>query len=182
MGSFFSNVGLALTDFASRNKVLYVAAEPLADALVWAKVSRVRLHSRSYRVTSVVRALPGRGRELDWRRRRPNYYHERRAVIGVLIAGLLVHALSSIDTFFYFEWYWIAAVPWYPPALLPTVVLILAVQRFFAGRLRGPDVSPAGPGELPLGRFCAIWLACFTLAASGIPTLGYFGFALWLGL
>jgi len=34
MGSFFSHVGLALTDFAKRNRVLYVAAEPLSDALV----------------------------------------------------------------------------------------------------------------------------------------------------
>jgi branched-chain amino acid transport system substrate-binding protein len=29
MGSFLSNVGLAVTDFAKRNKVLYIAAEPL---------------------------------------------------------------------------------------------------------------------------------------------------------
>ena len=40
MGSFFSNVGLAVTDFAGRNKVLYIAAEPLSDALVWAKGNR----------------------------------------------------------------------------------------------------------------------------------------------
>ena len=39
MGSFFSNVGLAVTDFAGRNKVLYIAAEPLSDALVWAKLA-----------------------------------------------------------------------------------------------------------------------------------------------
>ena len=37
MGSFLSNVGLAMTDFAKRNKVLYIAAEPLSDALVWSR-------------------------------------------------------------------------------------------------------------------------------------------------
>jgi branched-chain amino acid transport system substrate-binding protein len=34
-GGFLSNVGLALADFANRNEVLYVASEPLSDALVW---------------------------------------------------------------------------------------------------------------------------------------------------
>ena len=32
MGTFFSNVGLAVTDFAKRNKVLFVAAEPRSNA------------------------------------------------------------------------------------------------------------------------------------------------------
>ena len=34
MGSFYSHIGLALTDFAKHNQILYVAAEPLSDALV----------------------------------------------------------------------------------------------------------------------------------------------------
>ena len=46
MGTFFSNVGLAVTDFAKRNKVLFVAAEPLADALVWAKGNRYTFRLR----------------------------------------------------------------------------------------------------------------------------------------
>ena len=46
MGSFFSNVGLAVTDFAGRNKVLYIAAEPLSDALVWAKGNRYTFRLR----------------------------------------------------------------------------------------------------------------------------------------
>src|ERR1700756_1843173 len=32
MGSFFSNVGLAVSDFAKQKKVFYLAAEPLTDA------------------------------------------------------------------------------------------------------------------------------------------------------
>ena len=39
-GGFFSHIGLALTDFAKQKKVLYVAGEPLSDALVWAKGNR----------------------------------------------------------------------------------------------------------------------------------------------
>ena len=46
MGTFLSNVGLAVTDFAKRNKVLFVAAEPLSDAVVWAKGNRYAFRLR----------------------------------------------------------------------------------------------------------------------------------------
>ena len=36
-GTFLSNIGLAVGDFAKQNKVLFLAAEPLTDAMVWAK-------------------------------------------------------------------------------------------------------------------------------------------------
>ena len=39
-GSLFSHIGLALTSYAGEKKRLYLAAEPLADALVWAKGKR----------------------------------------------------------------------------------------------------------------------------------------------
>ena len=39
-GTFLSNVGLAVSDFAARNKILFVAAEPLSDAIVWEKGNR----------------------------------------------------------------------------------------------------------------------------------------------
>ncbi len=34
-GTFFSHVGLAVADFAAHRKVLFVAAEPLTDAMIW---------------------------------------------------------------------------------------------------------------------------------------------------
>ncbi len=34
-GGFLSNVGLAISDYALHNNALYIAGEPLADALVW---------------------------------------------------------------------------------------------------------------------------------------------------
>lgn len=36
-GGYLSNIGLALSDFARQRKRLYVAGEPLSDALVWEK-------------------------------------------------------------------------------------------------------------------------------------------------
>jgi branched-chain amino acid transport system substrate-binding protein len=39
-GGFLSHIGLAMSDFALRNKIVYVAAEPLTDALVWDKGNR----------------------------------------------------------------------------------------------------------------------------------------------
>ena len=40
MGTFSSAVGLAVSDFALKNKVLFLAAEPLTDALTWQKGHR----------------------------------------------------------------------------------------------------------------------------------------------
>jgi branched-chain amino acid transport system substrate-binding protein len=37
MGTFFSHIGLAVSDFAKQKKVFFLAAEPLTDAIVWAQ-------------------------------------------------------------------------------------------------------------------------------------------------
>ena len=42
-GGFLSNIGLALSDFAKQHGVLYIAGEPLTDALVWEKGHRLLL-------------------------------------------------------------------------------------------------------------------------------------------
>ncbi|MDH3595822.1 MAG: ABC transporter substrate-binding protein, partial [Rhodospirillales bacterium] len=36
-GTFFSHIGLAVTDFAKQRKVFFIAAEPLSDAVTWQK-------------------------------------------------------------------------------------------------------------------------------------------------
>lgn len=46
MGGFFSHVGLALADFANQKRILYIAAEPLTDALVWEKGNRYTFRLR----------------------------------------------------------------------------------------------------------------------------------------
>lgn len=38
-GTFLSNVGLAVADFAAQNRTLFVAAEPLTDAIVWKRAT-----------------------------------------------------------------------------------------------------------------------------------------------
>jgi branched-chain amino acid transport system substrate-binding protein len=49
-GGYLSNVGLALSDFALQRKCLYIAGEPLSDALVWEKGNRTcfRLRPSTY--------------------------------------------------------------------------------------------------------------------------------------
>ena len=39
-GTFLSNVGLAISDFAKQKKVFFLAAEPLSDAITWEKGNR----------------------------------------------------------------------------------------------------------------------------------------------
>ncbi len=45
-GSLFSDVGLALASYAAEKKRLYLAADPLTDALVWAKGNRYTFRLR----------------------------------------------------------------------------------------------------------------------------------------
>ncbi|MBL4615499.1 MAG: ABC transporter substrate-binding protein [Magnetovibrio sp.] len=46
MGTFFSHIGLAVSDFAKQKKIVFVATEPLSDAVTWSQghkyVFRVR--------------------------------------------------------------------------------------------------------------------------------------------
>src|SRR3954462_10846732 len=39
-GTFLSNIGLAVSDFANQKKVFFLAAEPLTDAITWSKGNR----------------------------------------------------------------------------------------------------------------------------------------------
>lgn len=50
VGSYLSQIGLALSDFARQHKVLFLAAQPMTDDLVWAKGNRYtfRLRASSY--------------------------------------------------------------------------------------------------------------------------------------
>ncbi len=82
MGSFFSNVGLAVTDFAGRNKVLYIAAEPLSDALVWAKGNRYtfRLRPSTYMQAAMLAVDAAKNPAKRWVTIAPNYAYGKDAV------------------------------------------------------------------------------------------------------
>ncbi len=81
-GSFYSHVGLALADFAARTKVLYVAAEPLSDALVWGKGNRYtfRLRPSTYMQAAMLAEEAARHPARRWATIAPNYAYGKDAV------------------------------------------------------------------------------------------------------
>ncbi|MEE9496892.1 MAG: ABC transporter substrate-binding protein [Desulfobacterales bacterium] len=82
MGTFFSHVGLAVTDFAKRNKILFVAAEPLSDALVWAKGNRYtfRLRPSTYMQAAMLAEKAAKLPAKRWATIAPNYAYGKDAV------------------------------------------------------------------------------------------------------
>ena len=82
MGSFYSHIGLALTDFAKHNQVLYVAAEPLSDALVWSKGNRYtfRLRPSTYMQAAMLAEEAAKHPAKRWATIAPNYAYGKDAV------------------------------------------------------------------------------------------------------
>jgi branched-chain amino acid transport system substrate-binding protein len=80
-GTYLSNVGLAVSDFAKMHQVLFVAAEPLSEAVTWSQghryTFRVRpnTHSQGRMLAERAARLPYR----TWAVIGPNYEYGRRA-------------------------------------------------------------------------------------------------------
>lgn len=121
MGTFLSNVGLAVSDVAARNKLLFMAAEPLSDALVWEKGNRYtfRLRPSTYMQAAMLVEEAAKLPAKRWATVAPNYEYGQSAVasfkellkarrpdvefigeqwpaLGKLEAGATVQALSSM--------------------------------------------------------------------------------------
>jgi branched-chain amino acid transport system substrate-binding protein len=81
-GTFLSNVGLAVSDVALRNKVLFVAAEPLSDALVWDKGNRYtfRLRPSTYMQSAMLVEEAAKLPAKRWATIAPNYEYGQSAV------------------------------------------------------------------------------------------------------
>ena len=81
-GTFLSNVGLAVSEFALRNKVLFVAAEPLTDAMVWEKGNRYtfRLRPSTYMQAAMLVEEAARLPAKRWAIVAPNYEYGQSAV------------------------------------------------------------------------------------------------------
>ena len=82
-GSLFSHIGLALTSYAGKKKRLYLAAEPLADALVWAKGNRYtfRLRPSTYmQAAMLAEAAAKNAKAKKWATIAPNYAYGKDAV------------------------------------------------------------------------------------------------------
>jgi len=81
-GTYFSHIGLAVSDYALRSKKVFVAAEPLTDAITWDKGNRYtfRLRPSTYMQAAMLvdraAALPAK----RWATVAPNYEYGQSAV------------------------------------------------------------------------------------------------------
>ena len=57
-GTFLSNVGLAVTEFAGKKKVFFLAAEPLTDKITWANGNRYTFRLRPSTYMQVAMLMP----------------------------------------------------------------------------------------------------------------------------
>jgi branched-chain amino acid transport system substrate-binding protein len=57
-GTFLSNIGLAVTEFAGKNKVFFLAAEPLTDKITWQNGNRYTFRLRCSTYMQVAMLMP----------------------------------------------------------------------------------------------------------------------------
>jgi branched-chain amino acid transport system substrate-binding protein len=120
MGGFASNVGLAISDFARQRRLLFLAAEPLTDKLVWENGNRYtfRLRASTYMQTAMLVQEAAQLKRKRWALVYPNYEYGQAAAdafkklmrarqpdvefvaeqappLGKIDAGAVVQALSS---------------------------------------------------------------------------------------
>ncbi len=81
-GTYLSNVGLAVSDFALQNKRLFVGGEPLTDALVWDKGHRYcfRLRPSTYMQAAMLVEDAAKLPAKRWATVAPNYEYGQSAV------------------------------------------------------------------------------------------------------
>ena len=120
MGTFASNVGLAVADFAKQKKVLSIAAEPLTDKIVWDNGNKYtfRLRPSTYMQTAMLVPDAAKLKKKRWAIVYPNYEYgqsatrafkellkkaqpdvefvaEQAAPLGKIDAGAVVQALAD---------------------------------------------------------------------------------------
>ena len=81
-GGFLSNVGLALADYAQKNRRVFVASEPLTDAIVWDKGNRYtfRLRPSTYMQSAMLVEEAAKLPAKRWATIAPNYEYGQSAV------------------------------------------------------------------------------------------------------
>jgi len=122
-----------------------------------------------------------------WRRRPRSYYHERTAVIGLLlltsgapvVAGFCVEILHSD----------LEDCLWYIASCFTNVPLVFFPAIFFAtiGAARAswrppPEIHSTAPPALPPGRFLAAWAAYLLAFILGFPALIALVFGMMIAL
>ena len=81
MGTFASNVGLAVADLAKQRKVLFLAAEPLTDKIVWENGNRYtfRLRPSTWMQTAMLIPEAAKLKKKRWAIVYPNYEYGQSA-------------------------------------------------------------------------------------------------------
>lgn len=81
-GGFFSNIGLAISDFAKQKHILYFAGEPLTDALVWknGNAETFRLRPSNYVQAAMLAEEAAKLPAKRWATIAPNYEYGQSAV------------------------------------------------------------------------------------------------------
>jgi len=81
IGTFPSNVGLAVADFAKQRKTLFIAAEPLTDKIVWeaGNAYTFRLRTSTYMQTAMLIADAVKLNKKRWAIVYPNYEYGQSA-------------------------------------------------------------------------------------------------------
>lgn len=81
IGTFPSNVGLAVSDFAKQKKILFIASEPLTDKIVWEAGNRYtfRLRASTYMQTAMLVPEAAKLNKKRWAIVYPNYEYGQAA-------------------------------------------------------------------------------------------------------
>lgn len=91
VGTFPSHVGLAVADFAKQRKVLFIAAEPLTDKIVWDSGNKYtfRLRPSTYMQTAMLVPEAAKLKKKRWAIVYPNYEYGQSATAAFkkLLAG-----------------------------------------------------------------------------------------------
>src|SRR6187397_1990240 len=81
-GTFFSNIGLAVADYAKQQKKFFLAAEPLTDAMTWGAGNRYtfRLRPSNYMQAAMLAEEAAKLPAKRWATIAPNYEYGQSAV------------------------------------------------------------------------------------------------------
>ena len=81
-GTFASNVGLAVSNLAAQRKILFIAAEPLTDKIVWENGNRYtfRLRASTYMQSAMLVPEAAKLKKKRWAIVYPNYEYGQSAV------------------------------------------------------------------------------------------------------
>ncbi|BBK31904.1 amino acid/amide ABC transporter substrate-binding protein (HAAT family) [Stella humosa] len=81
-GTFFSHIGLAVSDYARQHKVLFLGSEPLTDAMTWSKGHRYtfRLRPSTYMQSAMLAEEAAKLPAKRWATIAPNYEYGQSAV------------------------------------------------------------------------------------------------------